>query len=126
MPIDAKPNLADIRAATGLYYGLKVEALRGTGVPQPFRISHPRQLAVTISRRMTRQSYPSIGRFFGVDHTTAIYAVRATERRIQAKVEVAAAYAAILEMSGLLASQRVASERLWTERLHQGVVRLRS
>lgn len=46
--------------------------------------SHPRQLAMRLSREFTGKSFHTIGRYFGGrDHTTIIHAIRATERRNQ-------------------------------------------
>jgi chromosomal replication initiator protein len=42
-------------------------------------ISHPRQIAMYLSRRLTMKSYPDIGKLFGKDHSTVIYAIKNIE-----------------------------------------------
>lgn len=46
------------------------------------KVARPRQVAMCLSKQMTPQSLPSIGRMFGGrDHTTVIHAVKCVERR---------------------------------------------
>ena len=45
-------------------------------------VAHPRQIAMLLSREMTKHSLPRIGRFFNRDHTTIIHGIRAAEKRI--------------------------------------------
>lgn len=47
------------------------------------RISRRRHEAMAIMRATGRYSYPQIGRFFGMDHTSAIHGVRAHNARQQ-------------------------------------------
>lgn len=50
-----------------------------------FAVSHPRQVAMTLSYLLTEHSMTAIGRKFGGrDHTTIIHARRATEKRRRA------------------------------------------
>lgn len=39
-------------------------------------VSHPRQIAMALSRELTRHSLPGLGARFGRDHTTVLYATR--------------------------------------------------
>jgi chromosomal replication initiator protein len=48
------------------------------------RISHPRQVAMFLSRTFTDQSLPTIGRMFKRDHSTVIHAIRAVTQRAEA------------------------------------------
>jgi chromosomal replication initiator protein len=46
-------------------------------------VTFPRQIAMYLSREMTRHSYPEIGAFFGgKDHTTVLHAYRRIETQI--------------------------------------------
>jgi chromosomal replication initiator protein len=47
-------------------------------------ILYPRQLAMHIARKITDYTFEEIGRFFGKDHSTAIYGDKAIDRRIHA------------------------------------------
>jgi chromosomal replication initiator protein len=49
-----------------------------------FRISRPRQVAMYLARKLTRRSYPQIGRVFGdYDHTTIMHACVAVPKRAE-------------------------------------------
>lgn len=48
---------------------------------QARRIAWPRQEAMAAMRATGRYSYPQIGRFFGMDHTSVIHGVRAHKAR---------------------------------------------
>jgi chromosomal replication initiator protein len=47
-------------------------------------ILYPRQLAMHIARKITDYTFEEIGRYFGKDHSTAIYSDKAVSRRIHA------------------------------------------
>ena len=48
-------------------------------------VSHPRQVAMYLSRHLTLQSLPDIGRRFGGrDHSTVMHAIQAVEARMDA------------------------------------------
>ncbi|MDR1469574.1 MAG: chromosomal replication initiator protein DnaA [Spirochaetaceae bacterium] len=47
-------------------------------------ILYPRQLAMHIARKITDYTFEEIGRYFGKDHSTAIYGDKAVSRRIHA------------------------------------------
>ena len=55
-----------------------------TSKSRAVRVSHPRQLAMYLIRVFSDYSYPKIGRVFGRDHTTAIWAVARVEARLRA------------------------------------------
>lgn len=59
-------------------------------------IARPRQIAMWLSRRLTKKSLPYIGsRFGGRDHTTVLHACRAVEKLIKRSPEIAARVEAI-------------------------------
>jgi len=64
------------------YFNVKLVDLKG---PKRHRaISHPRAIAMYLSRQLTTMSYPEIGhRFGGKDHSTVITAVRKIDRLIK-------------------------------------------
>lgn len=66
--------VADIAARNGLSPG---EIMQRTRAP---RISHARHEAMH-ALRQRGWSYPQIARVWGMDHTTALYGVRAFQRR---------------------------------------------
>ena len=55
-----------------------------TSKSRAVRVAHPRQLAMYLIRIFSDYSYPKIGRMFGRDHTTAIWAVARVEARLRA------------------------------------------
>jgi chromosomal replication initiator protein len=67
------------------FYGLHPKVMRDTdrsiGAREP-RLSHPRQVAMYLARKLTRMSTPDIGRRFGGrDHSTVLHALKAVEKR---------------------------------------------
>jgi chromosomal replication initiator protein len=71
--------VADIKAAVCDHY--KLPAIEMTSQRRAREVARPRQVAMTLSKHMTPQSLPAIGRMFGNrDHTTVIHAVRTVER----------------------------------------------
>lgn len=73
-----RPTLREIAEVVCAECGLKLEQMRSTS--REWGVSHPRQEAMWLARRLTRESYPVIARDFGKgDHTTAIYAYRKIE-----------------------------------------------
>jgi chromosomal replication initiator protein len=84
--IDAAPesrSIADIQTAACTCFGLTPqELLSPSRTP---RVAWPRQLAMYLSRELTSESLPAIGRQFGGrDHTTVLHAWRRTSARIAA------------------------------------------
>jgi chromosomal replication initiator protein len=75
-------TIADVQTATCEAFGLSLEEL--VGPQRVARVAWPRQLAMYLSRELTDQSLPSIGRAFGGrDHTTVLYACRRTSERMR-------------------------------------------
>jgi chromosomal replication initiator protein len=76
-------SVGEIQAAACEHFGLSTEELLSTA--RTARIAWPRQVAMYLSRELTGESLPSIGRHFGGrDHTTVLHAWRRTTARIAA------------------------------------------
>jgi chromosomal replication initiator protein len=74
-------TIAEIQLAVGEHFGLTPGELLSTA--RTPRISWPRQVAMYLSRELTGESLPAIGRHFGGrDHTTVLHAWRRTGARI--------------------------------------------
>ena len=77
----ARRTVADIQRVTCAMFDISAEELLSSGRAQ--RIAWPRQLAMYLSRELTDESLPAIGRHFGGrDHTTVMHACRRTTARI--------------------------------------------
>jgi chromosomal replication initiator protein len=75
-------SIAEIQAAACDHFGLSAEELLSSARTQ--RIAWPRQVAMYLSRELTDESLPAIGRHFGGrDHTTVLHAWRRTTARIE-------------------------------------------
>jgi len=61
-------------------YGLPADALRTRSRKRV--VTQPRQIAMYLARRYTAASLADIGRSFGRDHTSVMYAIDVVERRI--------------------------------------------
>ena len=74
-------SVETIQREVASYFEVKLHDLKG---PKRHRaVSHPRLIAMYLSRQLTQMSYPEIGsRFGGKDHSTVISAVRKIERKI--------------------------------------------
>jgi chromosomal replication initiator protein len=74
-------SIESIQREVASYFEVKVHDLKG---PKRHRaVSHPRLIAMYLSRQLTEMSYPEIGsRFGGKDHSTVISAVRKIEKKI--------------------------------------------
>jgi chromosomal replication initiator protein len=73
----------EIQAATCEHFGLSPAELLSSARAR--RITWPRQVAMYLSRELTNESLPAIGRQFGGrDHTTVLHAWRRTSAKIAA------------------------------------------
>lgn len=69
----AGKNIEDIKKTVAKFYDVTVEEINGRKRVQT--IVRPRQVAMYLSREITGESFPKIGKEFGgKDHTTVIYA----------------------------------------------------
>ena len=74
-------SVNDILAAACEQFGLSSEELLSPS--RTARIAWPRQVAMYLSRELTGESLPAIGRYFGGrDHTTVLHAWRRTKTRM--------------------------------------------
>jgi chromosomal replication initiator protein len=79
------PKLADIRAAVCRHFEIAESDLRAGNLSRKRRVTHGRQVAMHLAKRMTTRSLNEIGRQFGIQcHTTVIYAHNAVRDRRQA------------------------------------------
>ena len=79
----AGPSMARIQESTSVYFGVSLADMRSPCRAR--RVARPRQVAMYLARRMTRRSFPEIGRQFGGrDHTTVMHACHAVEALIEA------------------------------------------
>jgi chromosomal replication initiator protein len=80
--LDARRRVtaADVKAAVSLSFGVDPGEMVSARRAQ--EVSHPRQVAMYLCKRLTPFSMPKIGRLFGDrDHTTVMHAVRQVEKR---------------------------------------------
>jgi len=81
------PTMDDIIAAVTNKYGVKLSELQSKRRTKS--ITHPRQVAMFLARRITRHSLEEVGGFFGGrDHSTVIYAVDRIAKAIRSDPEV--------------------------------------
>jgi chromosomal replication initiator protein len=74
-------TIAEIQAAACAHFGLSTDELVSS--TRSARIAWPRQLAMYLSRELTDESLPAIGRHFGGrDHTTVMHACKRASARI--------------------------------------------
>jgi chromosomal replication initiator protein len=70
-------KVAQIQARVCQHYGISSEELLGHCRAR--RLSKPRQVAIYLSRKLTKQSSLAISRRFNRDHSTVLYAVQTIE-----------------------------------------------
>jgi chromosomal replication initiator protein len=74
-------SVTEIQVATARHFGISTDELLSSA--RSPRIAWPRQVAMYLSRELTDESLPSIGRHFGGrDHTTVLHACRRASTRI--------------------------------------------
>jgi chromosomal replication initiator protein len=74
---------ADVRVIQNIiaaHYKLPIHMMWSTHRPE--YISRPRQVAMFLTRELTRLSFPEIGRAFIRDHGTVMYAMEAVRARL--------------------------------------------
>lgn len=76
------------------HFGLSVEEMLTGG--RKAKIVLPRQIAIYLARDLTTRTLPEIGRrFYGIDHTTVLHAIRKVTTEAEANPEFAAELEAI-------------------------------
>lgn len=102
--------IIDIAEAVGIRFDLTVSQLRGPGRSRFY--ARPRQIAMYLSRRHTRASYPVLGLFYGRDHTTIIHGDRVIARMMTEDVAIAEHVAACLNIMEQRGSRVEALKRM--------------
>lgn len=69
-----QPRISDIQRSVAAAGGLRTADL--TGMSREKSIVRPRHIAMALASNLTKKSLPEIGRSFGRDHTSVLYAVR--------------------------------------------------
>lgn len=82
---ETEVSIERVEEVVSASFGLPVEALRGRR--RTADVVYPRHVAMHLARKLTGASLPSIGRHFGRDHTTVIYADRRLRRQIREDAE---------------------------------------
>ena len=89
------PTVAEIQRAVCRHFGITCAQL--VSANRKRAIARPRQIAMWLSRNLTKRSLPDIGRRFGGrDHTTALHAVRRIDALIAEREGVWLAVEALL------------------------------
>lgn len=82
-------SVETVQKAVCKYFGIRVADL--TSKRRTNLVTFPRQVAMFLCRKLAGASYPMIGmRFGGKDHTTALYACGAIEKRLKKDEELRA------------------------------------
>lgn len=76
-----RPSIARIKREVAASFGIEVEALSKKSNAR--KIAQPRQLAMFLCRELTAASLKEIARSFGKDHSTVLYSVKITAKKIQ-------------------------------------------
>lgn len=81
-------SIEDVLATVAGQFGIKVADLKGSRKTRD--VSLPRQVAMFLARRLTRASFPEIGRSFGgKDHSTVVKGVKRIEEQLRENPELA-------------------------------------
>lgn len=72
------PSIEQVQRNVATFYRLSPEDI--TGVRRNKDIARARQIAMYLSRKLCKASYPTIGQAFGKDHTTVLVACRKIEQ----------------------------------------------
>lgn len=74
------PTIRQIMLAVSRYYGVSMAQMLSPS--RKVAVSHPRQLAMHLARKLTTRSLPEIGMAFHRDHTTAVHATQVVPERL--------------------------------------------
>jgi len=82
------PRQDEIRAVVSAYFGLTKDDMLSPCRAR--RVARPRQIAMALTREMTKLSLPNIGRQYGGrDHTTVLWACRKIKALVDSNQQVA-------------------------------------
>jgi len=85
--ISFKNNIHKIQRVVADFYKISVDDLKSK--KRQYDISHPRQIAMYLSRLLTDESYPKIGiEFGGKDHSTVIHSYEKIESELKINSEL--------------------------------------
>jgi chromosomal replication initiator protein len=86
LPTNRPVDIETIQREVARFYKVAVEELRQDRRTK--QLAHARQVAMYLSRKLTKSSYPEIGTRFSKDHSTVISAVRKVEKQRETDVVV--------------------------------------
>ncbi len=88
MLAERQVGLDDVMGTVARNYGIKVADIKSSRKTR--EVTHPRQVAMYLARKLTRASFPEIGKAFGnKDHSTVVKGVKKMEGLLQEDVEEA-------------------------------------
>ncbi|MGI6203825.1 MAG: chromosomal replication initiator protein DnaA [Anaerovoracaceae bacterium] len=86
---DLKITIETVKKRTAKYYGITIKDMDSS--KRTRNLTHPRQVAMYLSKEMTDSSFPKIGQSFGGrDHTTAMHAYKKISKEIEENDELKA------------------------------------
>lgn len=81
-------SIDEVLSTVASQFGVKVSDLKGSRKTR--EVSQPRQVAMYLARRLTRSSFPEIGRSFGgKDHSTVVKGVKKVEEMLRENPDLA-------------------------------------
>jgi chromosomal replication initiator protein len=88
MLAERQVSLDDVMGTVARHYGIKVADIKSSRKTR--EVTHPRQVAMFLARKLTRASFPEIGKAFGnKDHSTVVKGVKKMDRLLQEDPEEA-------------------------------------
>jgi chromosomal replication initiator protein len=85
---DRQVSIEEVLSMVASQFGVKVSDLKGSRKTR--EVSQPRQVAMYLARRLTRSSFPEIGRSFGgKDHSTVVKGVKKISEMLRDNPELA-------------------------------------
>lgn len=84
---EKKIDVEKVQKVVAKYFGIKQSAMRSKTRTKD--IAYPRQIAMYLSRELTGESLPEIGRLFGgKDHTTILYACKKMQKLLKTDISL--------------------------------------
>lgn len=87
-PVERKLSIGAIFKSTAMAFGITLDEIKGRSRRSIY--AHPRQVGMYLTRRLLGFSYPIIGTYLDLDHTTVIHATKRVEIRAESDPELAA------------------------------------